>query len=58
MATSPCLTRNTLKDYLNGSADDQRLMAIESHLAECEVCEQTVLELERTQTLYWKACEN
>lgn len=46
MPESPCWPRNTLKDYLNGSADDQRLEAIESHLAECPSCEQTVLELE------------
>lgn len=46
MPESPCWPRNTLKDYLNGSADDQRLEAIESHLAECPSCEQTVFELE------------
>ncbi len=47
MPGSPCLPRNTLKDYLNGSADDERLAAIESHLSECASCEQTVLD--------WKA---
>ncbi len=46
MPQSPCWPRHTLKDYLNGSTDDQRLLAIESHLAECEVCEQTLSELE------------
>lgn len=47
MPDSPCWPRDSLKDYLNGSADDQRLSAIESHLAHCPTCEQTVLELER-----------
>ena len=47
MPQSPCWPRDTLQDYLNGSADDQRLEAIEMHLAECVSCEQTLLELER-----------
>lgn len=47
MPDTPCWPRETLKDYLNGSADDFRLTAIESHLAQCPTCEQTVCELER-----------
>ncbi|MCC6511347.1 MAG: serine/threonine protein kinase [Pirellulaceae bacterium] len=47
MPESLCWPRETLKDYLNGSTDDQRLTAIETHLSECAACEQTLLELER-----------
>ena len=47
MSNANCWPRETLKQYLNGSTDDARLEAIEAHLADCELCEQTLLDLER-----------
>ncbi len=47
MPPTQCWPRQSLKDYLSGATDDTRLSAIESHLSECQACEQTLLELER-----------
>ena len=46
MAAATCLPRETLKQYLVGDVEDSQTEAIESHLASCPVCEQTVVELE------------
>jgi serine/threonine protein kinase len=47
MKTSNCMPRETLKQYLAGWIDESRTSEIEQHLAACEACEQTVLELEQ-----------
>lgn len=42
-----CLDRNQIEEYLSGWADPAAGELIESHLAECEQCEQTVTQLEQ-----------
>ena len=46
MAAATCLPRDTLKQYLVGDVEESQTEAIESHLASCPECEQTVVELE------------
>ncbi|WP_197455851.1 serine/threonine protein kinase [Stieleria neptunia] len=44
--TDACLKSSTLRDYLGGSVDDLQSAAIESHLAVCRSCEETLASLE------------
>ena len=46
MAAASCLPRETLKQYLVGDVEESQTEAIESHLASCPECEQTVVDLE------------
>ncbi|MEC8556690.1 MAG: hypothetical protein VXZ82_16915 [Planctomycetota bacterium] len=41
-----CLPREALKQYLAGWSDPEQSDLIESHLAECGACEQTIVALE------------
>ena len=41
-----CMPREKLKEYLAGWADPEQSDVIESHLAECPQCEQTIVQLE------------
>ncbi|MFK7738073.1 MAG: protein kinase [Pirellulaceae bacterium] len=41
-----CLPRQTLKEYLAGWSDAEQSKRIESHLAECNACEDTMVALE------------
>ena len=41
-----CLPREALKQYLTGWSDPEQSDLIESHLAECDACEQTIVALE------------
>ncbi len=47
MITTQCISRNVLKEYVSGWSDAELNEAIESHLTQCEACEQTLAELER-----------
>ena len=52
MPTTPCLPRETLKQYLSGWSDPESSDAIEAHLLQCIASEQTVVDLEcRPDTL-------
>ncbi|MCS7468946.1 protein kinase [Stieleria sp. ICT_E10.1] len=44
--TDACLKASTLRDYLGGSVDEHQSAAIESHLAVCQSCEETLASLE------------
>ncbi len=46
MVETQCWPREKLKAYLAGWADVEQSDSIESHLAQCPSCEQTVVELE------------
>lgn len=43
---SSCVPRDMLKEYLAGWVDSDQSDVIETHLAECQDCEQTIVELE------------
>ena len=47
MPAENCLPREKLKAYLAGWSDPTQSDVIETHLSECSLCEQTVIELER-----------
>ncbi len=42
-----CLERDELEQYLSGLADESVSERIETHLATCTRCEQTIVELEQ-----------
>ncbi|WP_419581387.1 protein kinase domain-containing protein [Stieleria magnilauensis] len=44
--TDACLKASTLRDYLGGSVDELQSAAIESHLAVCQSCDETLASLE------------
>ena len=44
--TETCLPRETLKRYLSGAIDAEQTDWIETHLAACAECEQTLVQLE------------
>ncbi|MEM7476379.1 MAG: protein kinase [Planctomycetota bacterium] len=46
MKMPECLPRNELKQYLAGWSDSEQSDLIEAHLADCETCEQTMVDLE------------
>lgn len=46
MSNPTCYPKTTLKHYMAGWTDAGESSVIESHLANCEICEQTLAELE------------
>ncbi len=47
MIAAQCISRDALKEYVSGWSDAESSEAIESHLTQCEACEQTVADIER-----------
>ncbi len=46
MTENNCFPAESLKNYLVGELDDSLAVDIEQHLADCPVCEQTIVDLE------------
>ncbi len=46
MNSQDCFPPDFLRNYVSGELNDQEISRIESHVAECETCEQTILSLE------------
>ena len=46
MSNPTCLPKTTLKHYMAGWIDAAESSVIEAHLTACEICEQTLAELE------------
>lgn len=47
MSENNCWPREKLKEYLAGWADEYQTQQIEAHLSQCEMCEETIVALEK-----------